>query len=56
MFHDYMKNAGVKNGRRALIDLFRVLDAEPKTGTSYMDAEYAAFPLCETAACFPMRT
>ena len=44
MFHDYMKNAGAKNGRRALIDLFRVLDAQPEDRDPYMDAELAAFP------------
>ncbi len=44
MFHDYMKNAGVKNGRRALIDLFRALDTQPEDRDPYMDAELAAFP------------
>jgi hypothetical protein len=44
MFHDYMKNAGTRNARRALVDLFRLLDTEPDKRDPYMDAELAAFP------------
>ena len=44
MFHNYMQNAGVRNARRALIDLFRVLDTKPADRDRYMDAELAAFP------------
>ncbi len=44
MFHNYMQNAGVRNARRALIDLFRVLDTKPADRDRYMDEELAAFP------------
>ncbi|MBQ8535783.1 MAG: methylase, partial [Clostridia bacterium] len=44
MFHNYMQNAGVRNARRALIDLFRVLDTKPADRDRYMDPELAAFP------------
>ena len=44
MFHNYMQNAGVRNARRALIDLFRVLDTKPADRDRYMDKELAAFP------------
>ena len=47
MFHDYLKGFQPKNVRKALIDLFRVLnmnDAERKQYDPYMDEELAAFP------------
>ena len=44
MFHNYMQNAGVRNARRALIDLFRVLDTKPADRDRYMDEDLAAFP------------
>lgn len=44
MFHDYLRDKGEKNARRALIDLFRVLDTEVKDRDPYMDGDLAAFP------------
>ena len=47
MFHDYLKGFQPKYVRKALIDLFRVLnmnDAERKQYDPYMDEELAAFP------------
>ena len=47
MFHDYMRNRGMQNGRRALRDLFRVLDQKPEDRDPYLaddDPELAAFP------------
>ena len=47
MFHDYLKGFQPKNVRKALIELFRVLnmnDAARKEYDPYMDAELAAFP------------
>lgn len=44
MFHNYLQNAGVRNARRALIDLFRVLDTKPADRDRYMDEDLAAFP------------
>ena len=44
MFHNYLQNAGFRNARRALIDLFRVLDTKPADRDRYMDEELAAFP------------
>jgi hypothetical protein len=44
MFHDYMESYSVKDMRRALIDLFRVLDTKPEERDPYMDEELAAFP------------
>ena len=44
MFHNYLQNAGVRNARRALIDLFRVLDTKPADRDRYMDEELATFP------------
>ena len=39
MFHDYMQHRGLANARQALIDLFRVLDQEPKIRDPYLDDE-----------------
>ena len=47
MFHDYMKHRGQKNARRALIDLFRVLDQDEDDRDPYLkedDPELAVFP------------
>lgn len=47
MFHDYLRNRGMQNGRRALRDLFRVLDQKPEDRDPYLaddDPELAAFP------------
>lgn len=43
MFHDYLQNH-VKDARRALIDLFKVLDTKPEDRDPYMDEDLAAFP------------
>ena len=47
MFHDYIRDHGMQNGRRALRDLFRVLDQKPEERDPYLvdDApDLAAFP------------
>ncbi len=43
MFHDYLL-AHRGEARRALIELFRVLNTEPEQRDPYMDADLAAFP------------
>ncbi len=47
MFHNYMQKHGVQNGRRALRDLFRILDQKPSERDPYLaedDPDLAAFP------------
>lgn len=44
MFHNYLKNYAVKDVRRALIDLFKVLNTKPEDRDPYMEPELAAFP------------
>ncbi|MBQ2916475.1 MAG: class I SAM-dependent DNA methyltransferase [Clostridia bacterium] len=44
MFHDYMKSLSVKDMRRGLIDLFKVLDTPVKERDKYLDDDLAAFP------------
>lgn len=44
MFHDYLKGFQPKNVRKALIDLFRVLDTKAADRDPYMDDDLAAFP------------
>lgn len=44
MFHDYLAGFHSKNVRKALIDLFRVLDTKVADRDPYMDEELAAFP------------
>ncbi len=47
MFHDYLRNRGMQNGRRALRDLFRVLDQKLEDRDPYLsddDPDLAAFP------------
>lgn len=43
-FHNYIKNFAPKDVRRALIDLFRVLDTKPEERDPYMDESLAGFP------------
>ena len=43
MFHDYL-NAHRTEDRRALINLFRVLDQKPENRDPYLDDDLAAFP------------
>lgn len=44
MFHDYMKQFDAKSARKALIELFQVLDTEPEKRDPYMEEDLAAFP------------
>ena len=44
MFHDYLKGFQAKNVRKALIDLFKVLDTKIADRDPYMDEDLAAFP------------
>lgn len=43
-FHNYIKSFNVRDVRRALIDLFRVLDTKTDERDPYMDDALAAFP------------
>lgn len=43
-FHNYLQSFNPKNVRKALIDLFRVLDTKPEDRDPYMDEDLAAFP------------
>ena len=43
-FHNYIKSFAPKDVRRALSDLFRVLDTRPTERDPYMDEALAAFP------------
>lgn len=43
-FHDYLRSFPAKDVRRALIDLFLVLDTRPENRDPYMDEALAAFP------------
>lgn len=43
-FHDYIKQFEVRDVRRALIDLFRVLDTKVKDRDPYMDESLSSFP------------
>ena len=43
-FHNYIKDFNAKDVRRALIDLFRVLDTKPEDRDPYLDSALAAFP------------
>ena len=42
-FHNYLK-AHIRDARRALIDLFKVLDTKPDDRDPYMDDDLASFP------------
>ncbi len=44
MFHDYLKGFQPKNVRKALVDLFNVLDTKVADRDPYMDEDLAAFP------------
>ena len=44
MFHDYLKDYAVKDVRRALLDLFDVLNTPEDGRDPYMDEALAAFP------------
>ena len=44
MFHDYLERFEVRDLRRALIDLFKVLDQKPAERDPYLDEQLAAFP------------
>ena len=44
MFYDYLKSFQAKNVRKALIDLFKVLDTKVADRDPYMDEDLAAFP------------
>lgn len=44
MFHDYMAGFDTRNFRRALIDLFKVLDTKVEERDPYLDEELASFP------------
>lgn len=43
MFHNYLQHH-IADARRALIDLFKVLDTKPENRDPYMDDDLAAFP------------
>lgn len=44
MFHDYMSRFSASDFRRALIELFHVLDTKPEDRDPYMDEGLLAFP------------
>lgn len=44
MFADYMRDIQPSKARKALIDLFRVLDTRPEDRDPYLEPELAAFP------------
>jgi len=44
MFHDYMKQFDAKSARKALIELFQVLDTKTEDRDKYMEEDLAAFP------------
>ena len=43
-FHNYLKSVSVKDARRALIDLFKILDTKPEDRDPYMDKTLLDFP------------
>ncbi len=44
MFHDYLAQYDAVHMRKALIELFRVLDTEPEKRDPYLEPELAVFP------------
>lgn len=44
MFHDYLKEYAVKDVRKALIELFRILDTKPEKRDPYDDTFVTKFP------------
>ncbi|MBQ2840771.1 MAG: class I SAM-dependent DNA methyltransferase [Oscillospiraceae bacterium] len=43
-FHNYIQSFSARDMRKALIELFRILDTKPEDRNPYEDAELAAFP------------
>ena len=43
-FHNYLKSFSVRDARRAVIDLFKVLDTKPEDRDPYLDDVLASFP------------
>ncbi len=43
-FHNYLKGFAIKDVRRAIIDLFKVLDTKMEDRDPYLDEELGAFP------------
>jgi len=43
-FHDYLQSFNVKDARRALIELFKILDTKIEERDRYLDEELAKFP------------
>ena len=43
-FHNYLKSVSVKDARRALIDLFKILDTKPEDRDPYTDKALLDFP------------
>ena len=44
MFHDYLRQFEAKSARKALIELFQVLDQKDSERDPYLDEDLAAFP------------
>ena len=44
MFHNYLERFAVQDVRKALVDLFQVLDQKPEDRDPYLTADLAAFP------------
>ena len=44
MFHDYLAGFDTRHSRKALIELFQVLDTRPEERDPYLEPELAAFP------------
>lgn len=44
MFHDYLMRFEIRDLRKALIELFQVLDIKPEDRDPYMDEDLAVFP------------
>ncbi|MBO4342913.1 MAG: SAM-dependent DNA methyltransferase, partial [Clostridia bacterium] len=44
MFHDYLQNIETKNFRKAVIDVFRILNTKVEDRDPYEDEDLAAFP------------
>ncbi|MBR1927918.1 MAG: class I SAM-dependent DNA methyltransferase, partial [Bacteroidales bacterium] len=60
MFHDYMEQFSASDFRRALIDLFRILDTRPEDRDPYEDERLLAFPYVNGGlfgpSCHPERS
>ena len=44
MFHDYLSRFSTRDMRKALIELFQILDQKPEDRDPYLDDDLAAFP------------